>query len=178
MTMSTRSTGPSRYQMDRSPTTFHMRAGRLRRNSRSSGGTATMTGFVRAYVMSTHSVVEQPPPLGYLTANSVFMSNFFARNYLICDHWFAPLPADTHPNRAMAYTGVSLIDDTKARLIPYRNLIFDWLTAHGVRWRVYHSGFSFFSLFGIFEQTLGTTSGACGSSPMISRTTLTMSCAR
>jgi phospholipase C len=120
-----------------------------------SGGTATMTGFVRAYIMSTHSVVEQPPPLGYLTANSVFMSNFFARNYLICDHWFAPLPADTHPNRAMAYTGVSLIDDTKARLIPYRNLVFDWLTAHGVRWRVYHSGFSFFSLFGIFEQTLG-----------------------
>jgi phospholipase C len=114
-----------------------------------------MTGFVQAYVNSTYSMVDQPPPLGYLTANSVFMSNFLARNYLICDHWFAPLPADTHPNRAMAYTGVSLIDDTKARIIPYRNLVLDWLTAHGVRWRVYHSGFSFFSLFGVIEQTLG-----------------------
>jgi phospholipase C len=120
-----------------------------------SGGTAIMTGFVQAYANSTQSMVDQPPPLGYLTATAVFMSNFLARNYLICDHWFAPLPADTHRNRAMACTGSSLIDDTEARIIPYRNLVLDWLTAHCVRWRVYHSGFSFFSLFGVSEQILG-----------------------
>jgi phospholipase C len=120
-----------------------------------SGETATMTGFVQAYVNSTHSVVDQPPPLGYMTANSVFMSNFLARNYLICDHWFAPLPADTQPNRAMAYTGLSLIDDTQARIIPYRHLVLDWLTEHDVRWRVYHAGFSFFSLFGVSAHLLG-----------------------
>jgi phospholipase C len=120
-----------------------------------SGGTFTMSGFVQAYVESTHSVVEAPPPLGYLTANAVFMSNFLARNYLVCDHWFASLPADTHPNRAMAFTGSALIDDTKVRLLPYRDLMFDWLTQHGVRWRVYHSGLSFFLLFGDYELVLG-----------------------
>jgi phospholipase C len=57
-----------------------------------------MSGFVRAYVEENHSIVEQPPPLGYLTADSVFMSDFLARNYLVCDRWFAPLPTDTHPN--------------------------------------------------------------------------------
>ncbi len=119
------------------------------------GNIATMSGFVQAYVDATHSVVNQPPPMGYCAADSVPMTNFLARNYLVCDHWFAPLPADTQPNRAMAYTGSSLIDDTKGRLIPYRNLVFDWLTQHNVHWRVYHSGLSFFLLFGLVDEPLG-----------------------
>jgi phospholipase C len=48
----------------------------------------------------------------------------------------------------VAYTGTSLIEDTKGRIIPYENLVLDWLTEHGVSWRVYHSGLSFFLLFG------------------------------
>jgi len=99
------------------------------------GGTPTMSGFVRAYVEASHSTVDQPPPLGYLTPDSVFMSDFLARNYLVCDHWFAPLPTDTHPNRVMAFTGTATVDETKSRIIPHRNLVFDWLTGRGVRWR-------------------------------------------
>jgi len=120
-----------------------------------SGTTPTMSGFVRAYVEENHSIVEQPPPLGYLTADSVFMSDFLARNYLVCDRWFAPLPTDTHPNRVMAFTGSATVDDTHSRIIPHRNLVFDWLTKRGVRWRAYHCGFSFFPLFGEFEHILG-----------------------
>src|SRR3989441_10931213 len=120
-----------------------------------SGETPTMSGFVRAYVDASHSIVEQPPPLGYLTPDSVFMSDFLARNYLVCDHWFAPLPADTHPNRVMAFTGTATVDDTQSRIIPHRNLVFDWLTRRGVRWRAYHCGFSFFPLFGAFDPILG-----------------------
>ena len=118
------------------------------------GTKATMSGFVQAYVELTHNIVESPPPLGYMTPASVFMSNFLARNYLVCDHWFAPLPADTQPNRAVAWTGCSLIDDTKGRVIPYRDLVLDWLTRKGVRWRVYHSGLSFFLLFGLLDLAL------------------------
>jgi phospholipase C len=117
---------------------------------------ATMSGFVQAYVDLTHSVVENPPPLGYLAPTSVFMSNFLALNYVVCDRWFAPLPADTQPNRAVAWTGSSLVDDTKARIIPHRDLVLDWLTSRGVRWRVYHSGLSFFLLFGLLEPALTT----------------------
>lgn len=119
------------------------------------GKRATMSGFVQAYVELTKSIVQNPPVLGYMTPSDVFMSNFFARNFLICDHWFAPLPADTQPNRAVALTGCSLIDDTKARIIPYRDLVLDWLTQHEVTWRVYHSGLSFFLLFGLMDLVLG-----------------------
>src|SRR5256885_10065 len=114
-----------------------------------------MGGLVRAYVDVSHSIVEQPPPLGYRPPDSVFMSDFLARNYLVCDHWFAPLPTDTHPNRVMAFTGTATVDETKSRIIPHRNLVFDWLTRRGVRWRAYHCGFSFFPLFGEFEHILG-----------------------
>src|SRR2546425_1256647 len=120
-----------------------------------SGETPTMSGFVRAYVDASHSIVEQPPPLGYLTPDSVFMSDFLARNSLFCARWSAPLPADTHPNRVMAFTGTATVDDTQSRIIPHRNLVFDWLTRRGVRWRAYHCGFSFFPLFGEFDQILG-----------------------
>ncbi|HMC67681.1 MAG TPA: alkaline phosphatase family protein, partial [Mycobacteriales bacterium] len=120
-----------------------------------SGATPTMSGFVRAYVDASHSIVEQPPPLGYLTPDSVFMSDFLARNYLVCDRWFAPVPTDTHPNRVMAFTGTATVDETKSRIIPHRNLVFDWLTRRGVRWRAYHCGFSFFPLFGEFGHILG-----------------------
>jgi phospholipase C len=118
-------------------------------------GRPTMSGFVQAYVETSHSIVEQPPPLGYLTPPDVFMSNFLAQNYLVCDHWFAALPSDTHPNRVMSVTGSASVDETKSRIIPHQNLVFDWLTSHGVRWRVYHSGFSFFMLFGRFDLVLG-----------------------
>ena len=47
--------------------------------------------------------------------------------------------------------GYSLIEDTKARFIPLppKSFIFQWLTERNVRWRVYHSGLSFFLLFSV-----------------------------
>src|SRR5437660_9917283 len=91
-----------------------------------SGATPTMSGFVRAYVDASHSIVEQPPPLGYLTPDTVFMSDFLAPSYLACARWVPPVPTDTHPNRVMAFTGTATVDETKSRIIPHRNLVFDW----------------------------------------------------
>jgi phospholipase C len=118
-------------------------------------GTFTMSGFVDAYAQSSQSLESQPVPMGYMTPKSVPISNFLARNYLVCDRWFAPLPADTQPNRAMAFSGSALIDDTKAQIIPCETLVLDWLTTKSVRWRVYHCGMSFFLLFGAFNHALG-----------------------
>src|SRR6266478_6194278 len=82
----------------------------------------------------------------YQTPDTVPILNFFACNFRICDHWFAPLPAGTQPNRLMAMAGYSLID-TNVTVLPNHLLVYDWLIAHGIRWRVYHQGFfPFFSM--------------------------------
>ena len=41
-------------------------------------------------------------------------------------------------------------------LIPHDDLVFDWLDDRDVPWRVYHSGLSFFLLFGAFGEALGS----------------------
>lgn len=122
------------------------------------GSQFTMSGFVDAYYQATGSKIIDPPPMGFLSPGDVSMSSFLATQYAVCDHWFAPLPTDTQPNRSVAYSGYSLIDDTKPRAIPTvkENFIFEWLNAHGVSWRVYHCGISFFTLFDRFhEEVLG-----------------------
>ena len=82
----------------------------------------------------------------YQTADKVPVLDFFARQFRICDHWFSPLPASTQPNRLMAMAGYSLIDGN-VKVLPNHVLAYDWLNAHGVKWRVYHQGFfPFFSM--------------------------------
>ena len=71
----------------------------------------------------------------YQTPDKVPILDFFARNFRICDHWFAPLPASTQPNRLMAMAGYSLIDGN-VKVLPNHLLVYDWLSAHGVSWRV------------------------------------------
>lgn len=121
------------------------------------GAAFTMSGFVEAYFDATGSKVADPPSMGFLSPGDVSMSNFLAMNYAVCDNWFAPLPTDTQPNRSIAYSGYSLIDDTKARPIPTvaESFIFEWLNARNVSWRVYHCGISFFALFDRFYEVLG-----------------------
>ncbi len=117
----------------------------------------TMSGFADAYYRATGSKLSDPPSMGFLAPGDVSMSNFLATQYAVCDNWFAPLPTDTQPNRSVAYSGYSLIDDTKPRPIPTPKgtFVFEWLNAHNVSWRVYHCGISFFALFDRFEEALG-----------------------
>jgi phospholipase C len=85
----------------------------------------------------------------YYTSDQVPITDFFARNFLICDKWFAPLPAGTQANRLMAMSGQSLIDTNVSNPVqfPDQQLVYDWLNQRKVRWRVYHQGFfPFFSL--------------------------------
>jgi phospholipase C len=111
-------------------------------------GQATMSGFVEAYASATHSVVRDPPPMGFIAPDSVKTSTFLANEFLVCNRWFAPLPAGTQPNRAVAFTGNTLIDNNVTGIIPHAGLVLDWLTQNNATWRVYHSGLSFFLLFG------------------------------
>ncbi len=118
----------------------------------------TMSGFADAYFQQSGSKVNDPPSLGFLSPVDTSISSFLAAQYAVCDNWFAPLPTDTQPNRSMAYSGYSLIENTKPRLIPTvkESFVFEWLNSRNVSWRVYHCGISFFTLFERFhEEVLG-----------------------
>ncbi len=119
-------------------------------------GQATMAGFVTSYVNDTQSVVQQPPPMGFQIPAGVPVTSFLASEYLVCNRWFAPVPTGTQPNRAVAFTGTTMIDDNVTGLIPHGQLVLDWLSEHDVRWRVYHSGLSFFLLFDPLKEFFGT----------------------
>ncbi len=112
-------------------------------------GVFPLKGFVDNYATVQKVIDPDHPPavMGYYTPVEVPITDFFASSYSICDHWFAPLPASTQPNRLMAMAGVSKIEGNKSFLeFPTQDLVYDWLKAHGVRWRVYHDGIPFFML--------------------------------
>jgi len=110
-------------------------------------GTFAMNGFVLAYeTFSGTSGVLQPPPLRVMVPDDLPTTEFFADEFLVCDSWFAPLPTSTQPNRLMAFGGDSVLDVSRNGLLPTQDLVFDWLTRHGIRWRIYGAGLSFFTL--------------------------------
>ncbi len=112
----------------------------------SSSGDYPMQNFVASYAHAPGVEIHDfPEVMGYYTPAEVPVTDFFAQSFAICDHWFAPLPAGTQPNRLMAMAGYTSIDDNCTTL-PEHTLVYDWLTAKGVRWRVYHESVPFFAL--------------------------------
>lgn len=110
------------------------------------GNVYPMNGFVSSIpsLVSTKQDVRNLV-MSYFGAEQVPMSNFFAQNFVVCDRWFSAIPAGTQPNRLMSMSGETMID-INHDVLPPQNLIYDWLTAHGVSWRVYHQGIPFFSM--------------------------------
>lgn len=119
-------------------------------------GAYEMSGFVKAFNAAEKAVrSRRPPPMGYLSASDVPVTRFLASSFKVCDHWFSPVPASTHPNRLMAFTGSCWHDHTHLQRLDGETLLFDWLNKVGADWRVYHDGFlSLFDMFGRFDLTL------------------------
>lgn len=112
-------------------------------------GRPNMGGFVESYATLSDPIPDDPSGvMGYFGPESVPIYDFFAKNYCVCDHWFASLPLGTQANRFMAMAGESPLVDNAGTLLPNRDLVYDWLTAHSVPWRAYQSGnsFPFFTL--------------------------------
>ena len=116
----------------------------IRSQMRFNPGDKMMTGFVADY--ATVSPADPYPVGQYYTATQLPMTDFLARQFCVCDHWFACLPASTQPNRLMAASGYTLRDHTTSQLFDDQDVVYDWLDAHGVSWRVYSEGFPFFAL--------------------------------
>jgi phospholipase C len=111
-------------------------------------GKYEMTGFVESYrqFMNVRRVKTKAPPMGFMKdGKQVPTLDFFASNFTVCDHWFAPLPADTQPNRLMALSGFTTVDETIPQTLK-QDIVYDWLTERRIRWRVYRSGLPFCTL--------------------------------
>lgn len=112
-------------------------------------GGGPMGGFVKSYAELTQPVpAELDRVMGYYDADALPVFDFFARNFVVCDHWFAALPAGTQPNRLMAMAGESQIADNASTFLPHQYLVYDWLSDHHIDWCTYQWGgyFPFFSL--------------------------------
>jgi phospholipase C len=107
-------------------------------------GQYTMRGFVEAYREAGSATnIVNPEPMGFLQADGVPMMDFLAEHFAVCNRWHAPLPADTQPNRMMALSGFTTVDNTKFQPIDQK-LIYHWLDEQKtIRWRVYRSGIPF-----------------------------------
>jgi phospholipase C len=112
-------------------------------------GKNQMKGFVENFANAKPKPVinkDHPPAvMGYFTPAELPISDFLARNFCVCDHWFSALPAGTQANRLMAMSGYTLIDKN-VHILPRQPLIYDWLTKRGITWRVYHEGMPFFAM--------------------------------
>ncbi len=116
----------------------------IRSQMRFRPGDPMMTGFVADYATVSPN---DPYPVGqYYDAARVPTMDFLAREFCVCDRWFACLPASTQPNRLMAASGYALRDHTLSQLLEDQDMVYDWLDVRGVSWRVYSEGFPFFTL--------------------------------
>jgi len=102
-------------------------------------GVFPMDGFVKNLASVLPQFGAAPFVMGYWDEFGVPAFDFFAKNYVVCDHWFSAIPAGTQPNRLMAMSGETQID-LNARILPKQDLVYDWLDRLGIRWRVYHDG--------------------------------------
>jgi phospholipase C len=113
-----------------------------------------MNGFVESYLE------RKPPPfdrrlvMGCYEAASVPISDFFARNFTVCDHWFAALPTGTQANRLMAMSGTTSLIDNAPLFLPDQALVYDWLSEHGVSWCAYQYG-DFLPFFALMPRWQG-----------------------
>lgn len=112
------------------------------------GGCPELGGFVASYATRNPPPADLSMVMGYYAADALPTYDFFAKNFTVCDSWFAPLPTGTQANRLMAMAGESAISDNVSGFVPEQPLVYDWLTTHGASWCVYQSGgfFPFFSL--------------------------------
>lgn len=110
-----------------------------------------MGGFVSAYAAEAPAQLDTV--MGYYTQDAVPTFDFFARNFVVCDHWFAALPAGTQPNRLMAMSGKSDIAENSHLFLPNQELVYDWLNRNRVSWCAYQWG-GFFPFFALHKKWL------------------------
>jgi phospholipase C len=83
----------------------------------SPGASGLMQGFVRNYSELDKAVGQTAPPpqnlrdvMSYMTPEQLPVTAFLARNYAVCDQWFASVPTQTFTNRAFAVLAAPAVE--------------------------------------------------------------------
>jgi phospholipase C len=102
------------------------------------GAMPDMSGFLQDY--ATAKGVQAPEQIMQTySPTQASVINQIAKNFAVCDHWFAPVPSQTWPNRGFMHSGCSdghlNNDDSDPYDIP---TIFNILEDQGKTWGVFH----------------------------------------
>lgn len=100
-----------------------------------------MDGFLRVPGNDVYSI-------GYYTAVAMPFLAAFAQAYTVCDHWFAPIAAETYPNRMFLWAAQTdrLTNTLSLSSVP---TIFDRLSAAGISHQYYFNNLPFLALWGV-----------------------------
>lgn len=120
----------------------------------------TNRGFIWSYALQP--LGKDQPGMGYLQAHNIMccfhpaqvpILSTLAKNFTLCDHWFASVPGSTWPNRFFVHaatsggdlltpSGLTSMAEVEAKFKTYQlPTIFDNLEKNGIKWRIYHHGF-------------------------------------
>ena len=100
-----------------------------------------MDGFLRVPGNDVYSI-------GYYGATELSFTSAFAQAYTTCDHWFAPILAETFPNRMFLWAAQT---DRLSNTLSLSRLptIFDALSKAGISHRYYFGNIPFLALWGL-----------------------------
>jgi phospholipase C len=107
-------------------------------------------GFIRSYRESADHIPPNPQRvMNCFNERTLPILTTLAKNYAVCDRWFASLPGPTWPNRFFAHAATSggldaspSEGETLGSYVPNEGFkfktIYDLLEEHGRTWRIYH----------------------------------------
>ncbi len=106
----------------------------------------TNSGFV---VAASHKLPDPTVVMRCFAPEQLPVLNALAREFAVCDRWFASMPGPTWPNRLFVHAASSAgLDDSPPVLHDVKNLIegmrfangtiYDRLDRAGIPWKVYH----------------------------------------
>ncbi|MBV9929003.1 MAG: alkaline phosphatase family protein [Acidobacteria bacterium] len=102
-------------------------------------GAANMQGFVKAYQGKTKNVQKSHNIMKCFGPGRLPTLATLAREYAVCDRWFASVPGPTLPNRAFAWAGTSLGRvDMNPNYLKLKT-VFELLDGHGVSSKIYYT---------------------------------------
>ena len=110
------------------------------------------------FVQSLHDTSLEESPgsiMGYHNAAQLPVYDQLAKNFTVCDQWYASLPTDTWPNRLYSLTGgsgglVNTPSDAQTAVDPpgfTLKTIFEVLQERGLDWRIFFSDLPFALVF-------------------------------
>jgi phospholipase C len=98
-----------------------------------------MSGFLQNYSTTTAGLACAGQIMETYGDAEAPVINGLARQFAVCDHWFASAPTQTWPNRGFVHSGSSDGHINNERYEPYTNdTIFNVLADQGKSWGVFH----------------------------------------